>query len=58
MKEFAALREKFYIYLTYGDSEDKKRKKHKKVFYKKETEVYFEVTQLENKINHLKNKIK
>ena len=34
MKEFAVSKVKSYIYLTDGDSEDNKNKKHKKVFHK------------------------
>ena len=57
MKNFFGLRAKTYSYFIDGCSKDKKSKRHKKCFIKRQFKDYkncLEATQLENEINHLK----
>ena len=57
MKEFAALRQKTYSYLTDDNNKNIKTKDTKSVSYKNQSYKHFlDVTQLENKINHLEKK--
>ena len=62
MSKFVRLREKTFSYLTDDSSEDKKAKGTKKCVIKRRLkfgkyEPCLEAPKLENKINHLENKI-